>query len=520
MERTRAGVARGVWWSLAGITGLGAALRLARLPGTSLAYDGLQSVTHAVRGVPVSIVSAWCHDPHPPLYYVLLGAWMSFGTSDAWVLGLSALLSLALVPSAWYVARRHYGERAGLVAAFVCAVHPLALYWSDFARMYALLMLLSIWAWHFNLRALEGDRLRWQAVLGVAATQLGLVYSHIAGPLFAGCIALGAALERAPERGALRRWLKLQLGIAVLAAPQLMYPLHSHPGHMRRPDLAELWRTLSLQVSSAGETTTPWMAAGAAAFVALVATLLARRETRGFAACLLVLPFAAAALVSHAIEPIWFGSRLFAFVVPFVALGIGRLAGGGRLGRRPVAGLVAAACLALVVRGGLAYTVGYEKHERFAEAAAILHEQARPGDLVLVANLKVEWALAWYLVGPDWARGAWTGGRIEALRQVLDPARRPAFIQRLAGWGSDVGGALPGVVPASEDRNDVLNGAARVWLLTLDPGQRDPLLARYELGPETRSFALGGLDLSLHESTTGAIPPASGGALAHSPAAP
>jgi hypothetical protein len=484
---------------LAAAIALGALLRLGKLPGTSLNYDGLQSVTHAVRGVPVGIFSAFFHDPHPPAYYVLLGGWMTLGTGDDWVLGLSILLTLALVPSAWWVGRAWFGPRAGMVAALVCALHPLALYWSHFARMYGLLMLLALWAWHWNRRLLEDGPWRWGAAGGVALAQLGLIYSHVAGLFFAACIGLAAAAEGAHSRATTRRWLRFQAPLGLLALPAAWFAQRERPGHTRVPDLREMLDTLSIYVSGVDEPVLAWVALGASGFLVLVAALLARRESRAFAVCLLVVPFAAAALVSHVGRPIWYGSRLFAFVLPFVALGVGRLAAAGGAGVQRLQLLTAGLLLALILRGGLGYTFGYVKEQRFIDAAVLLREHAQPGDRVLVPSFRDEWALAWYLEGPDWARGVWSGGRLEALRHALDGERRPAFVHALVTYGAQPGPEVPGVIPASEVSERSLDDANRVWILVRHAAQRDALLARVDLGEQTKAFQPLGLELTLHQ---------------------
>jgi len=484
---------------LAAVIVLGALLRLIPLPGTSLSYDGLQSVTHAVRGVPVGVFSAFFHDPHPPVYYALLSGWTTVGTSDGWILLLSLLLSLALVPSAWFVGRAHYGVRAGLVAALVCALHPLALYWSHFARMYALLMLLALWAWHFNRRLLEGAAWRWSAAAGAALAQLGLVYAHVAGLFVVGCLGLAAAVESRPRRETTRRWLRLQIPLGLASLPAVWFAMRTRARHTRVPDWAEVWSTLSIYVNGVDEPVVGWLALGALGFLLLVGALLARRESRAFAVCLLIVPFASAALVSHVGRPIWYGPRLFAFVMPFVALGVGRLAVGGGSGVQRFQALAAAILLALILRGGLAYTFGFEKPQRYVDAAAILRANALPGDRVLVPNVRDEWALAWYLEGPDWARGVWTGGRLEAVRHVFSGELRPAFVHRLVTWGAEAGPEVPGVVPASEVNDATLTDANRVWILTRDPSQRDAILSRVDLGDEVEAFAPPGLQLTLFE---------------------
>ncbi|MGI9590751.1 MAG: hypothetical protein ACR2P8_05245, partial [Myxococcota bacterium] len=296
-----------------------------------------------------------------------------------------------------------------------------------------------------------------------------------------------------------RRWLRFQVPLGLAALPSAWFALRERPGHTRVPDWSEVFATLSIQVNGVDEPVLGWLALGAAGYLLLVAALLARRESRIFAIGLLVVPFAAAALVSHIGRPIWYGSRLFAFVLPFVALGIGRLAAGGPTPLQRLQVGVAALLLALVLRGGLAYTLGHEKPQRFVDAAAILRAQALPDDRVLVASLRDEWALAWYLAGPEWAQAVWTGGRLEALRHAFDGALRPAFVDHLVTWGAQAGPEVPGVVPASAIGKATLGSTNRVWILTRDPAQRDALLARVELAPEVETFAPLGLQLSLHQ---------------------
>ena len=472
---------------------LGAALRLAKLPGTSLSYDGLQSVTHAVRGFPVNALSAMLHDPHPPLYYVLLGGWMTLGTSDAVVLLLSVLTSLAAVASVWWVARAHYGEHVAGWAALVCALHPLALYWSHFARMYALVMLLAVWAWHANLVLLARDTWRWRDSLAVVGAQLALVYTHVAGPFFVAFTALHALWQhRSRER--LPRWIVCQAATVAAALPALVLATRIRPGHMVVPDFFELTRTLSLFSNGSFDAGTFWMSAGALGFVAVAAALLAQRETRAFAVCFLVLPFAAAAVVSHTAKPIWYGPRLFAFVLPFFALGLARLLAGGGLATR-IAGFVA---LALVARGAATYTLTYDKQERFVEAARILAAEVQPGDLVLVPTLRDKWALNWYLEGPAWSRGAWRHSGAEAVRQVLDGDRRAGFAVQLASYGLAPGPEWPPILPAPEHDDDALAAARRVWVLARNLQHRDALLARYDVPGAGSPRPAPGLELSLH----------------------
>ncbi|HKP91093.1 MAG TPA: glycosyltransferase family 39 protein, partial [Thermoleophilaceae bacterium] len=94
----------------------------------------------------------------PPLYYVLAWLWTRpFGTGEVGVRSLSALLGTATIPVAYAVGRRLVSVRAGLIVAALAASSPLLVWYAQEARSYALLILLSVLATLYFLRALEGD---------------------------------------------------------------------------------------------------------------------------------------------------------------------------------------------------------------------------------------------------------------------------------------------------------------------------------------------------------------------------
>jgi hypothetical protein len=281
---------------------------------------------------------------------------------------------------------------------------------------------------------------------------------------------------------------------------------------------------------------------GAAAFAGVAGLLLRRRGDRAFALAFLVLPFAAAAAASHWLRPIWYGPRLFAFLVPFFAIALAReLVGdggesrdsgegreshdagdrtesrdaadgrGSRVTRADGArtaprrsGVVllertaALAALALVAHGAVATLLAPTREERFADAAALLRAEGRPGELVVVPTLKDKWALAWYSAGPDWARGAVRGDGWSTLRRVAHGSDRRALLAELAAYGRDASGEPFGIVPATDLDPDVLSRARRVWIVARSPVAAEALRAR--LGAKTvRTARAQGLAILLVE---------------------
>ena len=109
----------------------------------------------------------------PPLYYVLAWLWTRpFGTGEAGLRSLSALVGTATVPLAWAIGRKLVSERVGLVAAGLVAFNPLLVWYSQEARSYALLVLLAGLSILAFLRALEQSSARnlarWAVVSALA----------------------------------------------------------------------------------------------------------------------------------------------------------------------------------------------------------------------------------------------------------------------------------------------------------------------------------------------------------------
>jgi uncharacterized membrane protein len=136
-------------WVLLGILVLAAFLRLYKIDAQSLWYDEGNSARIAERSLQL-IVEGAAGDIHPPLYYIVLKYWRAlFGEGEAALRSLSALAGVLTVWFAYGMGRDLFRRRVGLIAAFLYAVMPFAVYYGQEARMYALLALCaaaSTWA--------------------------------------------------------------------------------------------------------------------------------------------------------------------------------------------------------------------------------------------------------------------------------------------------------------------------------------------------------------------------------------
>src|ERR1041384_2090597 len=120
-------------------------------------------------------------DVHPPLYYQFLYVWVRlFGVGERAVRSLSGLFFVLSVLAVYGLGRSLYGSKTALLCAAIYLCSPLAILSAQFARMYALLSLLSILStWLYLQFSLKPDNSRLLFVAYVLVNALG-TFTHIA----------------------------------------------------------------------------------------------------------------------------------------------------------------------------------------------------------------------------------------------------------------------------------------------------------------------------------------------------
>ncbi|HEX2907483.1 MAG TPA: glycosyltransferase family 39 protein, partial [Phototrophicaceae bacterium] len=126
-------------------------LRLINLGGRALWYDEAFAVLFSEKGLNAMLygtltpVVGGAADIHPLLYYSTLNVWMAiFGQSAVAVRLWSVVLGVATIGSLYLLGRDLFGPRIGLAAAFITAIMPFQVQYSQETRMYALLGLLLV----------------------------------------------------------------------------------------------------------------------------------------------------------------------------------------------------------------------------------------------------------------------------------------------------------------------------------------------------------------------------------------
>ena len=105
-----------------------------------------EALTVNISRLPLSqIPGALKHDGSPPLYYFVLHVWMRvFGTSDGAVRALSGAFGVISLPLAFLAGRRVAGRTVGWTALALVATSPFAVRYSTEARMYMMIVALSL----------------------------------------------------------------------------------------------------------------------------------------------------------------------------------------------------------------------------------------------------------------------------------------------------------------------------------------------------------------------------------------
>ncbi|HEX8476304.1 MAG TPA: glycosyltransferase family 39 protein [Pyrinomonadaceae bacterium] len=175
---------RGAWIVLFGLAALLlVATRLWRLTDSCLWFDEIFSV-HAARYDLYAMLNFVAQDLiHPPLFYILLKAWMaSGGESLAWLRLFPALASVATVVPFLLLCRelRLKADETTLALALM-ALNGYLIKYAQEVRMYSLLLLLafcSLWLFARYYNAHTNAR---KELLALFAANLLLVYTHYFG---------------------------------------------------------------------------------------------------------------------------------------------------------------------------------------------------------------------------------------------------------------------------------------------------------------------------------------------------
>lgn len=414
-------------WTTVCILLLAYGLRVMGLTSESLWIDegySLALASHNVR----DIVRGTAADQHPPLYYLLLHLWLSVSQSVFCLRYLSVLIGVVGVATSALIGRELLGRIGGLAATLLLACSPMHIWYSQEARMYILLALLTtlsaymMWRW---MRGLGG----W---IWYGLSTLLALYTHYFAAfllLFENILALTWGMKQRQGR-LLSRWVGTQVMLVILFAPWLPVALYQGRFHQMgwiHPPTAEAVRdTLILMMLGdsglhLGETL---RLIGLGLMVLAVIWTICRSHQRGqmhsygFLVLWFVFPFSAIIAVSR-VYPIFQHKQFLMLLVPLLLVVAGALL---ELPRVPQ--WVFVSLLVLLVIGSLGALYGSNTKHGWREAAEYIEKHYQRGDVLYLNPAAGMLALRLYLHQPlpydgyppgyNVVHGGWDGERLTA----------------------------------------------------------------------------------------------------------
>lgn len=193
-------------------------LRVYRLGHQNLWGD--EAVSARVRSMSLGQVITGKADILPPLYFTSLHISLKlWGSSEFGLRFLSAAAGLLAIPVIYQLGRAVFKPSIGLLAAFVFAISPFQVYYSQEARMYALTTLftsLSMLSFIRLSRRRNPSSLHW---LGYLFSTLAAVYTHYYAFIIVGAEVVALFIAHWRERRALRQWMATLIALVVLYLP-------------------------------------------------------------------------------------------------------------------------------------------------------------------------------------------------------------------------------------------------------------------------------------------------------------
>lgn len=372
------------------------ALRVYHLASLSIWLD--ESFSIAAARLPVGeLLQFIAARSHPPLYFLLLRAWMSLGDGEFVVRFLSVIWGVIGVAALYLFGRRVLGERAGLLAALLLAVSPIHVWHSQDARMYTMLFALTTLSSYFLIQVLSRHRASdW---LGYTLFTALSLYTHntVLFTITAQALFAGVYIVRRREWSLLWKGGLAVALIGILYLPWLPAAMNQTT-HLRQyfwptpPNGLSVLKTFDYLSSAFLFRDSPWFSnleewPGSLLYLIYLGLFLLgswqliRRRTMWapLLFLLLVTPIAGEFIASQ-VRPIYLNRTLLVVAAPLFIIYAASVTAGRGVGRK--------AAIVLLIAGlglnlfSLANMYTNALKEEWRQAASLVAEGAEPGDVL------------------------------------------------------------------------------------------------------------------------------------------
>ncbi len=390
------------WVLFAAIILLAFALRVFYLQARGVWYDEAFAILYASRSLEeilagtLTQVAGAAADVHPLFYYFSLHTWLQLAGDSIFAARFySVFYGIATIPLIYRLASELFGTRVAISAAFVLALAPFHLAYSQEARMYAQLGFWSALAFYSFVRYEKTARKRWWMTFVLSGA--GAMYSHNLAFIALGALGVWTALDALRTRSprVLIATILAGLAMIVLWLPWLVQ-VPSQLGKIEQaywvpaPTVATLVQTLlvfSFDFENAAypRALVPFLLFCAIILPALIAIELYRATDRRnaiIATVMAILPIALLYLLSQA-RPVYIIRALMPAFLWYAVLVAWMLASAPRVIR--YASSLACGALVIAVLPPY-YTYAEFPRSPFEQTVEFLRAQMQSGDAIVHDN--------------------------------------------------------------------------------------------------------------------------------------
>lgn len=160
------------------VTFLGAILRIYQLGTESVWLD--EATTYLMSSNTLyGIYETTKSDVHPPLYYFVVHFFLFAGKSELLMRFPSMMFGILAIPLLYMLGTRLFSVKEGLISSFLLAISLSHIYYSQEARMYSMLVFLTLGSFFFFYAAIEDKHIGFW-IMFVVFTVLN-IYTHYFG---------------------------------------------------------------------------------------------------------------------------------------------------------------------------------------------------------------------------------------------------------------------------------------------------------------------------------------------------
>jgi hypothetical protein len=208
------------------------------------------------------------HQPHPPLYNILLHYWISvFGESEVFIRLLSIVFGVLSIVVIFHLGKLIVNRDFGIVLALISAFSPFLIFFSSMARWYSLSLLLSVLSYYYYLLLVRDDRNIKNWILYTLSSIL-LFYTHFLTYSIVVVQNTFLFFYHRKNIDLLKRWIVCQLVVLLFSTFPLIQLLSQFmtlvSGHSELVDLGNSFLAYPVMLIyalisfSIGETILPW----------------------------------------------------------------------------------------------------------------------------------------------------------------------------------------------------------------------------------------------------------------------